>query len=144
MTPTTFVASAPVTATVSDRKLSVCSFVARPAVLTSARPRHASITMSAQSDREDGYVIRESEFRDPDTDDDSGDGFIGEAEMDDMLGVSMPDDLASFEKREIQNSRNRDELVSKLRDIAVRRRDILEDRRKGMGMDNVDNYLNNL
>lgn len=69
---------------------------------------------------------------------------MGEAEMDDILGVSMPDDLASFERREIQNTQTREELVEKLKEIKHRRRDIMVDRRRGIGMDNVNNYLNNL
>lgn len=102
--------------------------------------------MSSDSDRSDGYVIRESSYRDPDenSDDDSGDGFMGEAEMDDILGVSMPDDLASFERREIANTQSREELVEKLKEIKFRRRDIMDDRRRGLGMDNVNNYLQNL
>lgn len=120
------------------------SFVAvRPAVPVRAaqgvQSRRAHVVMMAE-----GYKIQQSEYRDPDTEDDSGDGFIGESEMDDMLGVSMPEDLASFEVREIQNSQTRDELVDKLRNIAQRRRGILEDRRKGMGMDNAKNYLDRL
>lgn len=92
------------------------------------------------------YVIKQSEYVDPggEDDDDSGDGFMGESAMDDMLGLSMPDDLAGFEKREIMNSKSREELVSKLKDIASRRKDIRADRRKGIGMENVENYLGNL
>ena len=91
-----------------------------------------------------GYVIKQSEFVDGGEEDDMGDGFMGESEMDDMLGVAMPDDLAGFEKDAIMKAKTRDELVSKLRDIKMRRKDILVDRRKGMGMDNVGNYLNQL
>ncbi|KAI0567598.1 hypothetical protein FGB62_1g316 [Gracilaria domingensis] len=122
------------------------AFVARTVSLTAVRPRAASLLMLADSTREDGYVIRQSEYHDPDenSDDDSGDGFMGEADMDDILGVAMPDDLASFEKREIQNTKSREELVEKLKEIKFRRRDIIVDRRKGLGMDNVNNYLNNL
>lgn len=92
----------------------------------------------------DDYKIEQSDYHDPDTEDDSGDGFIGEPDFDDMLGVGMPEDLASFEKKEIQNTRSRDELVDKLKDIKSRRKDIRYDRRKGIGMDNVGNYLDKL
>ena len=94
---------------------------------------------------QEGYVIKTSEYEDPDdSGDDGGDGFVGESEMDDHLGVAMPDDLASFEQREIQECETRDELVSKLRDIRDRRRDIMVDRCKGIGMENANEYLGNL
>lgn len=92
----------------------------------------------------EGYVIQQSEFQDPGTDDDSGDGFIGEASNDEMLGLAMPDDLAAFEREGLANSSSREDLVEKLRAIRDRRRDILDDRRKGMGIDNAENYLRNL
>lgn len=106
-----------------------------------------SISMMADKKdepRSDGYVIKQSEFVDAGGDDDSGDGFMGESAMDDMLGLSMPDDLAGFERNEIMNAKSREELVDKLKDIASRRKDIRADRRKGIGMDNVNNYLGNL
>lgn len=82
---------------------------------------------------------------DPNMDDsDCGDGFIGEADMDDLLGVPMPENLASFERQQIEEAQTRDELVSKLKEIASRRKDIIQDRRRGMGMDNVGNYLDTL
>lgn len=92
------------------------------------------------------YVIQQSEYVDSggEDDDDMGDGFIGEADMDDMIGVSMPEDLAVFERNEIMNAESRDQLVDKLREIKERRKDIIVDRRKGMGMDNVGNYLGQL
>lgn len=100
--------------------------------------------MAADGPREDGYVIKQSEFQDEGTDDDMGDGFMGESDMDDLLGVGMPEDLASFERKEIETARTRDELVFKLKQIAVRRKDVIFDKRKGMGMDNVGNYLDKL
>lgn len=118
-----------------------CTFAARP-TLAAVRPRRAARTVMSTSPED--YKIQESEFVDPNTDDDSGDGFIGEAAMDDMLGVSMPEDLPGFEIREIEATRTRDELVGKLREIANRRKDIIDDRRKGIGMDNVGNYLDKL
>ncbi|CAN8068195.1 unnamed protein product [Agarophyton chilense] len=146
-----FVLPAPFTARAAPAPIvsSRSSFTPRVSTVLpacSARSRAAMIRMGADSEREDGYVIRESEYHDPDqnSDDDSGDGFMGEAEMDDILGVSMPDDLASFEKREIMEAESREELVEKLKEIKFRRRDIIVDRRRGLGMDNVGNYLNNL
>lgn len=150
MSSLNFVLPSPLTTTVlaAPKLSSSCSkFAARVPLSVSASARRvAVIRMSSDSGRSDGYVIRESNYRDPDetSDDDSGDGFMGEAEMDDILGVSMPDDLASFERREIQNTQTREELVEKLKEIKHRRRDIMVDRRRGIGMDNVNNYLNNL
>lgn len=113
-----------------------------------ARSRRCGVTMREKdsSSSSNEYVIKQSEYVDPGSeyDDDSGDGFMGESAMDDMLGLSMPDDLAGFEKREIMNSKSRDELVTKLKDIASRRKDIRADRRRGIGMENVENYLGNL
>lgn len=113
-----------------------------------ARSRRCGVTMREKdsSSPSNEYVIKQSEYVDPgsEDDDDSGDGFMGESAMDDMLGLSMPDDLAGFEKREIMNSKSRADLVSKLKDIASRRKDIRVDRRKGLGMENVENYLGNL
>lgn len=94
----------------------------------------------------ENYEIKKSEYQDPETGDgdDMGDGFMGESSMDDMLGISMPDDLPAFEIREIQATRNRDELVDKLKEISRRRKDIRHDRRRGMGIENVNDYLGNL
>lgn len=136
----TFVNSVAVSTRPLGKDISTCAFTDSVRLVAQfVRPRRAELRMNTGD-----YKIEKSEYVDPDSDDDSGDGFIGESEMDDMLGVSMPEDLASFEIKEIQNATTRDELVAKLRDIASRRRDILEDRRKGMGMDNVNNYLGNL
>lgn len=93
----------------------------------------------------DAYQIQQSEFVDPEGDDDSGDGFIGEEDdLDNFLGVAMPEDLASFERKEIENAETREQLVDKLRDIRERRRDIMVDRRKGLGMETANDYLGNL
>lgn len=89
-------------------------------------------------------MIKQSEYVDPEGDDDSGDGFIGEKDMDDHLGIAMPDDLPSFDIRAINKARNRDELESTLRDIHSRRRGVYEDRRRGLGMDTAEDYLKNL
>lgn len=90
------------------------------------------------------YEIKQSEYSDGGTEDDSGDGFIGEPEMDEMLGLAMPEDLASFELKALDKAKGRDELVDRLRDIANRRKDVFDDKRRGMGMDNVGNYLDRL
>lgn len=71
-------------------------------------------------------------------------GFMGEADLDESLGVSMPDDMASWERKEIDACETRDELVGKLKEMNARRADVRDDRRKGMGMDNANNYLDNL
>lgn len=93
----------------------------------------------------DAYQIKQSEFVDPEGDDDSGDGFMGEEDdLDNFLGVAMPEDLASFERKEIENAETREQLVDKLRDIRERRRDIMVDRRKGLGMETANDYLGNL
>lgn len=82
---------------------------------------------------------------DPEGDDDSGDGFFGkEDSMDDYMGIQLPDDLPSFDRRAINEAKTRDELVEKLTEIHQRRSTVYEDRRRGIGMDNVDNYLSNL
>eukprot|EP00174_Griffithsia_okiensis_P000708 GO256238.1.p1 GENE.GO256238.1~~GO256238.1.p1 ORF type:complete len:164 (+),score=35.73 GO256238.1:54-494(+) len=145
MSAPAFVNSIPVGVNTPVVNPAACSFVAPPAVRVAVHPP-STIVMRKQEPRDDGYVIKESDYNDGGTDqsDDSGDGFIGESEMDDLLGVSMPEDLASFEIRDIQNSQTRDELVSKLRDIKQRRRGIIVDRRKGIGMDNANNYLDKL
>lgn len=113
-----------------------------------ARSRRCVVTMREKdaSSPSDKYVIKQSEYVDSggDEEDDSGDGFIGESEMDDHLGLAMPDDLAGFERKEIMNSKSRAELVAKLKEIASRRKDIRSERRKGIGMENVNNYLGNL
>lgn len=105
------------------------------------QPRRSAATIRMQDD----YKIEQSEFVDADSsDDDGGDGFVGESDMDDHLGLAMPEDLASFEKRELQDTQSREELVEKLRDIRDRRRDVMVDRRRGIGMDNANEYLKNL
>lgn len=144
------VAAAPLAPAVAP---STCSrFLSTPTPATAAAPKKAAalpnvtVTMQ-QGDRidPDAYQIQQSEFVDPEGDDDSGDGFIGEEDdMDNHLGITMPDDLASFERKEIQNAATRDDLVDILRDIRDRRRDILDDRRKGLGMENANDYLRNL
>ena len=124
------------TRTVIARK-STCSFIARQVVPSTVRSSRALFTMINAPTDYSG--LNESEG-----DDDGGDGFLGKSDMDDLLGVSMPDDLAGFERRAIMESKNREDLVEKLKGIRDRRRDVLDDRRRGMGMDNVGNYLDQL
>lgn len=139
MTPTpTFVAAASVPVHAQAAPIGKCTFVARTTLRTVVRAPRSTLVMT------EDYEIKQSEFVDADTDDDCGDGFIGEPDMDDLLGVAMPENLAGFEIREIQDTKNRDELVNKLKDIASRRRGIDFDRRKGLGMESVGDYLNNL
>lgn len=137
MTPA-FATAASVPLTASPARLSACSFVAQRAV--AAQSRRASVRMQDRDSR-----IGISDYHDAfGDDDDCGDGFIGSANMDDSLGVSMPDDLASFERKEIDNCETREQLVEKLRDIQLRRRGVMDDRRRGMGLDRASNYLDNL
>eukprot|EP00177_Eucheuma_denticulatum_P002853 GFKZ01005117.1.p1 GENE.GFKZ01005117.1~~GFKZ01005117.1.p1 ORF type:complete len:141 (-),score=23.78 GFKZ01005117.1:765-1187(-) len=120
-------------------RLTRCSFSSRPKLRSVARSSRSVFRMQSED-----YVIQQSEYVDPEGDDDSGDGFIGEKDMDDHLGIAMPDDLPSFDVRAINKARNRDELESALRDIHSRRRDVYEDRRRGLGMDTAEDYLKNL
>lgn len=56
----------------------------------------------------------------------------------------MPDDLASWERKEIDACVGRDELVEKLKEMNARRAGVRDSRRQGMGMDTANNYLGNL
>lgn len=87
------------------------------------------------------YKIQQSEYDDGGAVEDCGDGFIGSADLDECLGVSMPDDISRFELDEINNAKNRDELVDRLKVLKRRRSAYIDERRKGMGIDNVGNYL---
>lgn len=141
MSSLTFIASTSFLPTSLSSSISTCTFAARSSLLSPARARKAVLKMQSEN-----YEIKQSEYQDPETGDgdDMGDGFMGKSDMDDMLGISMPDDLPSFEIREIQEARNRDELVSKLKEIANRRKGIRYDRRRGLGIDNANDYLKNL
>lgn len=85
-----------------------------------------------------------SEYQDEGGDDDCGDGFMGEANYSESMGVEMPKELLQSELDEITNAKSRDELVDRLKIINRRKKDIRDDRRRGMGMDNVGNYLDAL
>lgn len=123
------------------------SFVAKPKTTPKCVPIVPLVMQASKGGNidPDAYQIQQSEYVDPEGDDDSGDGFVGEEdELDNYLGVAMPEDLASFERKEIENAETREELVDKLRDIRERRRDIMVDRRKGLGMETANDYLGNL
>lgn len=135
---TAFVTGAPVVTSRSVTSVNKCSTVGKRVSVCKSVQQKGVLKMQS------GYKIEQSEYVDPEGEDDGGDGFVGESDMDDHLGVSMPDDLASFEIREIQNSETREELVEKLRAIKNRRKDIYVDRRKGLGIENANEYLRNL
>jgi hypothetical protein len=117
------------------------SFAPRPAAPVARRALRASLRMG--NDPSD-YVIQTAECDPSGEQDDGGDGFIGRSEMDDYIGIEMPEDLASYEKNAIANAESYEDMVDQLKVIKRRRMNVLDERRAGMGLDNVGNYLDAL
>lgn len=138
MSSLAFASPASIAVTARATTVSKCTFVSRPQVVSAARSR-AAVMMTERDPR-----IGLSDYDDGGSTEDSGDGFMGSADIGEMMGVEMPKDLASFELDEINKCETRDELVDRLKIINRRKKDIRDDRRRGMGLDNVGNYLDAL
>lgn len=138
MSSPAFAAPAALAAT-ARAPVSRCSFVSRRAGAAAAQAPRRAVVMQTRDPR-----IGVSEYQDEGGDDDCGDGFMGEANFSESMGVEMPKDLMQHEVDDLFGSKSRDELVDKLKIINRRKKDIMDDRRRGMGMDNVGNYLDAL